>query len=286
MTPTMLSDLVGEIRKAHEAAQVAARDAVAHAIHAGEMLLEAKAALPHGRFAAWLAVNVRFSARTAQGYIQLAKLDDEKRNAVADLSVRSALRRVSRDAIEAKRKAQLTAEPATTAQVPIVSAASIDGRKVSVTQCADPNHWCVRIGPNDTGAKFDPIAWRRAAIDAEEHLPELADLRDALKAAKRDIQKAERALKRARQRETAAYRALEHAAFRHCEMLHGEPQWTQTHYLRVPERTTAVLLELPEDQRHAMAPALLDPTTWPTGWAPMVSGSLYHGDAFSTRETA
>jgi hypothetical protein len=84
-----------EIHAEHEAAQRCARDAVAHAIRAGELLLEAKAALPHGAFGAWLRANVEFSDRTAQGYMRLAKLDDEKRNGVADLSLRQALTALS-----------------------------------------------------------------------------------------------------------------------------------------------------------------------------------------------
>jgi hypothetical protein len=83
--------IASDIRAEHQAALAAARDAVAHAIRAGELLLEAKAALGHGEFGPWLAANVEFSARTAQGYMQLAKLDDQKRNAVADLSLRRAL---------------------------------------------------------------------------------------------------------------------------------------------------------------------------------------------------
>ncbi len=85
------TDLASSIRAEHEAAQAAALSAVAHAIRAGELLIEAKAALPHGEFGAWLAVNVSFSERTAQGYMKLARLSAEKRNGVADLSLRDAL---------------------------------------------------------------------------------------------------------------------------------------------------------------------------------------------------
>ena len=60
-------------------------------IRAGELLIQAKAALPHGAFGSWLSANVEFSDRTARGYMRLAGLDEAKRQRVADLSLRSAL---------------------------------------------------------------------------------------------------------------------------------------------------------------------------------------------------
>lgn len=87
-----VGSLPAAIRVEHQAAQAAAGEAVRHAIRAGELLLQARAALPHGEFGAWLEASVEFSARTAQGYMRLAELDEQKRNAVADLSLRSALR--------------------------------------------------------------------------------------------------------------------------------------------------------------------------------------------------
>lgn len=80
-----------EIQAEHDAARRCASEAVAHAIRAGEMLLQVKAALPHGAFGPWLAANVDFSDRTARGYMRLAGLDEAKRQRVADLSLRGAL---------------------------------------------------------------------------------------------------------------------------------------------------------------------------------------------------
>ena len=85
------ADIAAAIGEEHEAAQAAARNAVAHAIHCGELLLEAKASLPHGVFGTWLARNVAFSDRTARGYMRLAGLDDAKRQRVANFSLRAAL---------------------------------------------------------------------------------------------------------------------------------------------------------------------------------------------------
>ncbi|MBK8690277.1 MAG: DUF3102 domain-containing protein [Betaproteobacteria bacterium] len=94
VTVITASDLVvvaSEIQSEHDAARRCASEAVAHAIKAGEMLLQVKAALPHGAFGPWLAANVEFSDRTARGYMQLAGLDEAKRQRVADLSLREAM---------------------------------------------------------------------------------------------------------------------------------------------------------------------------------------------------
>lgn len=87
----VLAVTASKINTEHEAAQQCAAAAVAHAIRCGELLIEAKAALPHGAFGAWLAANVEFSDRTARGYMQLAGLDEAKRQRVADMTLRGAL---------------------------------------------------------------------------------------------------------------------------------------------------------------------------------------------------
>jgi hypothetical protein len=92
VTTTDLAVAASEIHNEHQAAQRCASEAVAHAIRAGELLLQAKAALPHGAFGPWLSANVDFSDRTARGYMRLAGLDEAKRQRVADLSLRGALR--------------------------------------------------------------------------------------------------------------------------------------------------------------------------------------------------
>jgi hypothetical protein len=50
-----------------------------HAIRAGELLLEAKREVAHGEWESWLQANVPFQPRTARAYMQLARLDPEKR---------------------------------------------------------------------------------------------------------------------------------------------------------------------------------------------------------------
>jgi hypothetical protein len=89
MTPA-LTDFVPSIVAAHELATEALRGAVAHAVQAGELLLNAKAAAPHGTFGSFCA-TLPFSPTTARGYMRLARLDPENRQRVADLPLRAAL---------------------------------------------------------------------------------------------------------------------------------------------------------------------------------------------------
>ena len=57
------------------------------------MLVELKGALRHGAWSDWVAKNCEFSDRSAQGYMKIAReCDPEKRNAVADLSLRATLK--------------------------------------------------------------------------------------------------------------------------------------------------------------------------------------------------
>ena len=69
-----MNDLTGqaaEIRRHHDAVHAAALTAMEHALAAGRLLAEVKAALPHGEFESWLKANCPFTARTARRYMQL-----------------------------------------------------------------------------------------------------------------------------------------------------------------------------------------------------------------------
>jgi hypothetical protein len=88
-------DLIEQIRHEHDAVQQSLRDSVAHAMRCGELLIQAKAALPHGYFSSWLRDNVTFSDRTARAYMRLAAFDEAKRQRVADLSLRQALEEIA-----------------------------------------------------------------------------------------------------------------------------------------------------------------------------------------------
>lgn len=101
-----LTDYAQRIAQAHEAASGSMRDAVAHAVRAGELLTQAKAAMPHGSFGAFCAL-LPFAETTARGYMRLAGLDPANRQRVADMPLRAALleiaepRRVAADAAAA-----------------------------------------------------------------------------------------------------------------------------------------------------------------------------------------
>jgi hypothetical protein len=86
------SRIRSEFRLAHRAG----RDAVQHAIKAGEALIACKAKLPHGAWLGWLKKNCpAISERTAQAYMQVAqdgpKLLAAKSATTADLTLRKAI---------------------------------------------------------------------------------------------------------------------------------------------------------------------------------------------------
>jgi hypothetical protein len=90
-----LAQLAEQINAEHTAALTAARTALEHARRAGGLLAEAKAACGHGNWLPWLEANVRFSERTAQAYMRVAKHRPEleaKAQATADLTIEDGLK--------------------------------------------------------------------------------------------------------------------------------------------------------------------------------------------------
>lgn len=88
-----LAELAGAVNAEHRRCETAIRESLAHALKAGELLIEAKKLLPHGEWAGWLVGNCEFSERTAQAYMRLARGWPElgKTQRVADLSFREAI---------------------------------------------------------------------------------------------------------------------------------------------------------------------------------------------------
>jgi hypothetical protein len=89
-----LESIADRINEQHTRAVEHAGKAIEHACRAGEWLIEAKRQVRHGEWQAWLADNVRFSDRTARGYMRVAKnlpKLEENGNGVADLPLREAL---------------------------------------------------------------------------------------------------------------------------------------------------------------------------------------------------
>jgi len=64
--------IASEINEHHAIAIAKAGEAVHHAKEAGRLLLEVKAALPHGEFGKWMEQNITVSVRQAQRYIAVA----------------------------------------------------------------------------------------------------------------------------------------------------------------------------------------------------------------------
>jgi hypothetical protein len=82
-----LTDLGARINEAHQLAIGHAGKAIEHAIACGQMLLEAKAKVPHGKWLPWLRDNITFGERSAQGYMRIAqRVPRQIRNGVADFS--------------------------------------------------------------------------------------------------------------------------------------------------------------------------------------------------------
>jgi hypothetical protein len=89
-----LPDLAERINAEHEQAEAGLRAGLLHARNAGELLIQAKAQVPHGGWLPWLAENVCFSERTAQAYMRVARRWEELQSnpqRVADLPFRRAV---------------------------------------------------------------------------------------------------------------------------------------------------------------------------------------------------
>jgi hypothetical protein len=103
-----LPALLARIQVAHMRVEKSTGDAFGYARQAGEHLLEAKAITGPRRWLEWLR-ETGLSARTAQGYMQLAQLPEEKARLVAHLGVRGALRAIAKRYPGQDEKAALAA---------------------------------------------------------------------------------------------------------------------------------------------------------------------------------
>jgi hypothetical protein len=90
-----LAELARQIHAEHEAAEVSLRSGLEHARKAGELLLQAKSRCAHGKWLTWLKDNARFSERTAQAYMRVARRWGElaaKAQGLADLTFEDGLK--------------------------------------------------------------------------------------------------------------------------------------------------------------------------------------------------
>lgn len=68
----LTTTIVSAIQHHHRAATAAAGVAIRHAIEAGRLLIEAKAAMPHGDFGPWVESECGIGYRTARRYMRAA----------------------------------------------------------------------------------------------------------------------------------------------------------------------------------------------------------------------
>jgi hypothetical protein len=81
-----LADLAARILAEHEACTAAEKRGLHHAVAAGKMLIEAKAALKHGEWLPWLRDHCHISERKAQRYMAIAPHVVPKSDSVSDLA--------------------------------------------------------------------------------------------------------------------------------------------------------------------------------------------------------
>jgi len=68
-----LACLAARINAGHEECLAAARTTLENACAVGQLLLQAKAAVEHGKWSSWIEANCRFAIREAQRYMKVAR---------------------------------------------------------------------------------------------------------------------------------------------------------------------------------------------------------------------
>jgi hypothetical protein len=89
-----LADLAARIKSWDQAVKDALKGAVAHAMVAGDLLIEAKAQVPHGQWLPWLQDHCQVTERMAQRYMRLARnraTIEAKPDTMSDLTLNGAL---------------------------------------------------------------------------------------------------------------------------------------------------------------------------------------------------
>src|SRR3954447_19898437 len=81
-----IAALSAQIEAEHMAAIGSARSAIGHAVRCGQLLVEAKAAVPHGQWLNWVAANLSFGPRQAQKYARLATHASTEANATCEFA--------------------------------------------------------------------------------------------------------------------------------------------------------------------------------------------------------
>lgn len=81
---SLLADLTSTIVRGHAEVVANALGVVANAIEVGKALMAAKAKIGHGNFGDYCAVECRFTLRTAQNYMKLARGEVEINQALSE----------------------------------------------------------------------------------------------------------------------------------------------------------------------------------------------------------
>jgi len=107
--PVNLDGLAKRICMAHERVLAATCGAFDHAIRAGTLLIEAKSRIEHGKWLPWLEEHTPdISERTARVYVQVALkaqvVLDANRQSAADLTIRAALKLISKTRVTGAQK--------------------------------------------------------------------------------------------------------------------------------------------------------------------------------------
>jgi Protein of unknown function (DUF3102) len=133
-----LETLADEIRQAHRQVRSALSESLAHAIAAGQLLIEAKKATKYGNWLGWLEEKCELAERTAQMYMRIARqapqLLRQDPQRFADLTVRSA------GALLAKRKSKVDQDRQLSIRVSASAQASLGCRCLEDRERLDPSH--------------------------------------------------------------------------------------------------------------------------------------------------
>jgi hypothetical protein len=149
-----LKELATRINREHGQVEESLRSGLGHARAAGELLLEAKGKVAHGRWLPWLSANVTFSNRTAQAYMRVAKGWDRltaKAQGLAHLGFEDALDLLAESA-SVPESGRASAEDEAPAAARVVQAGSIP---------EDPGPAATAAHASDSAARqdarFDPF---------------------------------------------------------------------------------------------------------------------------------
>lgn len=187
-----LADLAASINGAHRECEKSVHDTIRHALHAGDLLIEAKRQIGHGGFGKWLAENFDGSERTAQTYMRIARsraaIEGNPQRA-ADLTVRAATAQIAKVArfTRVAKQAEETRSACIQAGTP-----TLQGRQLYILRNEAEKKWCVILRKNAVGAQLpelldkarskpDHAALLQDAKDREARAVKLADEAELLK---------------------------------------------------------------------------------------------------------